>query len=194
MTWLTENPFPLLLIGCLTTVILAGGWLRTGSKWLLVAVLAAIALTIAAVVTERLIVTDRERVTQTLFDIAKLVEHNQIDEALKYAYPKKPEVRSQAAAELPLYRFSEVHIKSNLEVEVFPDRKPPMATAKFNVVVVLSTRDGMLNNQIIPRYAEVTFYKDDDGQWRVGAYTHYDPQRGYTVDPYTGKPYRGGRP
>lgn len=186
MTTLAENPLPALLIGSLTTVILAGGWLRTGSKWLLAAVIAAIVLTLAAVFAERLIVTDREQVTQTLFDIAKLVERNQVNEALEYAYPKTPAVRAQAAAELPRYRFSEVDIKSNLEVKVFPDRTPPMATAEFNVVVVLSTRDpgrdGLINNRRIPRYVEVTFYKDDDGQWRVGAYDHFDPRRGFTVD------------
>ena len=188
MTALFENPLPALLIGSLTTVILAGGWLHTGSKWLLAAVVAAIVLTVAAVLAERLIVTDREQVTQTLFDIAKLVERNQVNEALTYAYPKTPAVRAQAAAELPLYRFSEVDIKSNLEVEVFPERTPPMATAEFNVVVVLSTRDGLLNNRRIPRYVEVTFYKDDDGQWRVGAYNHFDPRRGFTVDPDAGDP------
>ncbi|HPM83134.1 MAG TPA: hypothetical protein PLF81_20665 [Candidatus Anammoximicrobium sp.] len=183
MTTILENPLPALLIGSLTTVILAGGWLRTGSKWLLAAIVAAILLTIGAVLVERFVVTDREQVTQTLFDIADLVERNQVNEALEYAYPKTPAVRSQAAAELPLYRFSEVNIKRNLEVKVFPERNPPMATADFNVVVVLSTREGLITNRRIPRYVEVTFYKDDDGQWRVGAYSHDDPRRGFTVDP-----------
>ncbi|NLF68100.1 MAG: hypothetical protein GX575_03485 [Candidatus Anammoximicrobium sp.] len=183
MTWLTENPLPVLLIGSLTAIILAGGWLQTGSRWLLAAIFAAIALTIGAVLAERLIVTDREQVTQTLFDIAALVERNQVNEALEYAYPGTPAVRSQAAAELPLYRFSEVNIKSNLEVRVSPERHPPTAVAEFNVVVVLSTRDGLLAHRRIPRYLEVTFLQDDDGQWRVGAYEHFDPRRGFTVDP-----------
>jgi hypothetical protein len=182
MTELAENPFPALLIGCLTTVILASGRLRTGSKWLLAAVIATILATVAAVLAERLIVTERERVTQTLFDIAGLVERNQVNEVLEYAYPKTPAVRVQAANELPRYRFSRVDIKRNLEIEVFPDLVPPMATANFNVVVVLDTRDGQFNSQLIPRYVEVTFYKDDDGQWRVGAYEHFTPQRGFTVD------------
>lgn len=191
MIALLENPLPALLIGSLTTVILAGGWLRTGSQWLLAAIIAAIVLTIGAVLVERFVVTDREQVTQTLFDIAALVERNQVKEVLEYAYPKTPAVRSQAAAELPLYRFSEVDIKSNLEVSVFPQRKPPMATAEFNVVVVLSTREGLINNRRIPRYVEATFYKDDDGQWRVGAYSHFDPRRGWTVAP---EDPRGGDP
>ena len=188
MIWLTENPFPALLIGSLTTAILAGGWLRTGSKWLLSAVIAAIALTVGLVLAERWIVTDREQVTQTLHDLAAVVERNEVAAALEYAYSKSPAVRSQAANELPLYRFSEVNIKSNLQVEVFPNVDPPMATAEFNVVVVLSTRDGLIANRRIPRYLEVTFYKEDDGQWRVGAYNHFDPRRGFTVDPDNARP------
>lgn len=191
MTWLTENPFPVLLIGSLTTIILASGWLRTGSRWLLAAVLVALGLTIGLVLTERLIVTDREQVTQTLHEIAALVERNEIDAALEYAYSKSPGVRSQAASELPLYRFAEVNIKSNLQVKVFPKLAPPMAKAEFNVVVVLSTRDGLIANRRIPRYAEVTFYKEEDGQWRVGGYNHFDPRRGFTVDPEDREPDQG---
>jgi hypothetical protein len=189
MTWLTENPFPVLLIGSLTTAILAGGWLRTGSKWLLFAVIAAIAVTVGLVLAERWIVTDREQVTQTLHDLAAVVERNEVATALNYAYSKAPAVRNQAANELPLYRFSEVNIKSNLKVEVFPKLDPPMATAEFNVVVVLTTRDGLITNRRIPRYLEVTFYKEDGGQWRVGAYNHFDPRRGFTVDPEDREPY-----
>ena len=115
MTWLTENPFPVLLIGLLTTAILASGWLCMGSKWLLVAVIAAIGLTVGLVIAERWIVTDREQVTQTLHDLASVVERNEVEAALQYAYSKDPAVRNKAANELPLYRFSEVNIKSNLK-------------------------------------------------------------------------------
>ena len=183
MTWLTENPFPILLIGSLATAILAGGWLRTGSKWLLGGVIAAIALTVGLVIAERWIVTDREQVTRTLYEIAAAVERNDVEAALRHAYSGSPEVYARANAELRLYHFSEVNIKRNLQVEVFPHLDPPMATAEFNVVVVLTTRNGLLTNRRIPRYVEVTFYREDDGRWGVGGYDHFDPRRGWTVDP-----------
>lgn len=189
MIWLTENPFPLLLIGTLTTAILASGWLRTGSKWLLAGVLAAIAVTAGLVLTERWIVTDREQVTQTLHEIAAAVERNDVEGALQYAWSGAPHVYSQANAELRLYRFSEVNIKRNLEVEVFPHHDPPMATAEFNVVVVLTTRNGMFADRRIPRYVEVTFYREADGRWAVGGYDHFAPQRGFMVDPDTPQPW-----
>jgi hypothetical protein len=189
MIWLTENPFPVLLIGTLTTAILAGGWLRTGSKWLLAGVLAAIAVTVGLVLTERWIVTDREQVTWTLYEIAAAVERNDVDGAMQHAYSGAPNVRDHANAELRQYRFSEVNIKRNLQIEVFPNYDPPMARAEFNVVVVLTTRDGLVSNRRIPRYVEVTFYREDDGRWGVGGYDHFDPRRGFMVDPDTQMPY-----
>ncbi len=183
MIWLTEDPLPLLLIGALSTAILASGWLYTGSRWLLAAAITAIGLTVAAVLVERWIVTDREQVTATLYEIAAAVERNDIDGALQYAYSRAPRIREQANTELRLYRFSEVNIKRNLRVEVFPDERPPMAKAEFNVVVVLTTRDGLITNRRIPRYVEVTFYKEADGRWGVANYNHFDPRRGFMTDP-----------
>jgi hypothetical protein len=185
MTWLFENPFPAIVIGALTAAILAGGWLRTGYRWLCYLMIAAILLTVASVLVERAVVTDREQVTQTLHEIAALVERNEIEAALKYAYSGSPQVRRQAAAELPLYEFTEVNIKRNLEIEVFADHKPPKATAEFNVTVVLSSKTGGFHGRV-PRYVEATFFKEEDGQWRVGAYSHFEPTRGYRTDPTPG--------
>jgi hypothetical protein len=189
MIWLTENPFPVLLIGALTTAILVSGWLRTGSKWLLASAIAAVALTVGLVLAERWIVTDREQVTQTLYEIAAAVERNDVDGALEYAYSGTPNVREHANAELRLYRFSEVNIKRNLQIEVFANHDPPMARAEFNVVVVLTTRNGLFTDRRIPRYVEVTFYREDDGRWAIGGYDHFDPRRGFMVDPDTQRPY-----
>jgi len=189
MTWLTENPFPILLIGSLTTAILVGGWLRTGSKWVLGGAIVAIAITVGLVLAERWIVTDREQVSRTLHEIATAVERNDVEAALTYAYSGAPDVRAHADAELRQYRFSEVNIKRNLQIEVFPNRDPPLATAEFNVIVVLTTRDGLVGTRRIPRYVEMTFYKEDDGRWGVGGYEHFDPRRGFMVDPETQRPY-----
>jgi hypothetical protein len=180
MDWILENPLPSVLIGGLTAAMLGSGWLRTGQKWLLALTIAAILLTVGAVFLERIVVTDREQITVTLHEIADLAERNEIEAALEYAYSGTPEVRDHASAELPQYKFQKIDIKRNLRIEVFPDHIPPKAEATFNVLVVLNTRDGPIR---ILRYVEVTFFKEEDGQWRVGDYSHYEPRRAFTVDP-----------
>ncbi len=177
MDWILENPLPSVLIGGLTAAMLGSGWLRTGQKWLLYLTIAAVLLTVGAVVLERVVVTDREQITVALHEIADLVERNEIEAAFQYAYSGAPEVRDHARTELRQYRFHEIDIKRNLRIEVLPDHIPPKAIARFNVLVVLSTRDGPIR---ILRFVEVTFFKEEDGQWRVGAYSHDAPSRAFT--------------
>jgi hypothetical protein len=50
------------------------------------------------------------------------------------------------------------------------------------VVVTLGTRDGFISERRIPRYVEITMYREADGQWRVADYAHDDPRRGWMVD------------
>ena len=83
MELLYENPLPAILIGGLSALILAAGWLKTGSRWLLAGLLVAIAVTVTLVLVERFVETDREQITATLYRIANLVEHNEITEAVE---------------------------------------------------------------------------------------------------------------
>lgn len=177
MTWLYENPLLIIVIGGLTTAILGAGWLRTGRAAPLYLAIAALLLTVAALVVERLVVTDREQIDFTLHEIARLVERNDIDAALNFASASHPAVRAQAAAELPRYKIREIHIKSNLDIRVSPRLQPPQAIAEFNVSVVAGTADGFLNNFPVLRFVEVRLVKEE-GQWKVASYAHYDPMKG----------------
>jgi hypothetical protein len=83
-----------------------------------------------------------------------------------------------ANAELRRIRFEEVDIKRNLEIELFPDRGPPEAEARFNVVVVADAGAGMRH---YPRYVEATFRKEGD-RWLVIDYFHDEPTRSMRID------------
>jgi len=182
MEWIFEDPVPAMIVGGLTAAILGGGWIQTGRQPLLYLMIAVIILTVALVIVERLVVTQREQVTDTLFEIARLVAKNDIEAASGYAYSGAPQIRQAAIAELSLYYFQAVDIKRNLNVKVYPDQDPPKATADFNVVVTLGTRDGFISERRVPRYVELTMYREADGQWRVADYAHDDPRRGWMVD------------
>jgi len=174
-----ESPLPAVVIGGLTTAILGSGWLRTGKQWLLYLMIAAILLTVGVVFLERAVITDREQVKATLYRIAELVERNEIDAAFEYG---SPEVRSEAAGELPMYEFKEVSIRRNLEIEVFPDHIPPKATAEFNVLVVFGTRDHFIAESRVLRFVEVEFLKEETGEWRVSDYEHSPPTDAFRTE------------
>lgn len=182
MTWLMESPLPAVLIGGLTTAILVSGWLRTGKQWILYLTIPVILLAVGAVFLERAVITDREQVKATLYEIAELVERNEIDAAFKYAYSGTPEVRSEADGELPLYEFREVSIRRNLEIKVFPEHIPPKATAEFNVLVVFGPKGQFVGESRILRFVVVTFLQEETGEWRVSDYEHSPPTDAFRTE------------
>jgi hypothetical protein len=98
MEWIFEDPVPTMIIGGLTAAILGGGWIQTGRKSLLYLMIVVILLTVALVIVERLVVTPREQVKDTLFEIARLVAKNDIEAASSYAYSGAPQIRQAAIA------------------------------------------------------------------------------------------------
>jgi hypothetical protein len=179
MTWLYEDPLPIIVMSAILCVALAVGFIKTGQRWLLAALAAVFVLAIALLAIERAVVTDREQVEEVLFTIAEAVERNDIDEALRHVSPNAPGIH-HANVELRRINFREVDIKPNLEIEVFADQIPPTAETRFNVVVIADV--GLGGADRYPRYVEATFVKDGD-RWRVNDYQHFEPTRGMRSEP-----------
>lgn len=177
MIWLTEKPLVIVLMGVTTAIVFGGLWMQTGRKSALYALLGALLATGALLVLERFIVTDREQIDILLHQAAREVERNDLEALFRHTHSRAEWIRQQARAELPRYVFENVSIKSNLEITVRADRRPPTARARFNAVVTLSEREGLIHDRRIPRYVVVDFEKEDDA-WRVVGYEHHDPSRG----------------
>lgn len=179
MTWLLEDPLPILVMGAALAIALVTGFIKTGHKGLLYALAATVVLVIALLALENYVVTDREEVEDVLFEIAEAVERNDIDAAIEHVSPEAPGLE-RANQELRRIQFQEVKIKPNLEIDVFPERAPPEAVAKFNVVVVANV--GLGGMEHYPRYVEATFVKERD-DWVVHDYSHHEPTRGMKINP-----------
>lgn len=179
MTWLVENPVMIAAIGGMTAAGIAFAWLQTGHRRLIHAFVVVVVLTILGLAVESFVVSDREAIESLLHEIARRIEQDDIPRVLSHIDPSAPQVRAQAESELPKYTFSEVNVKSNLEI-VFDSAQPGEAVASFNVVVAGSFRDGSKELWRVPRYAIVTFRKTNS-QWRVVSYEHHDPQQGLTT-------------
>jgi hypothetical protein len=178
MDWLFEKPLFILIMGVLTAVVLGGLWTQTGRKSALYAFLAALGATAGLLLVERWVQTDRERIIATLHEIARVVERNDVQAALRYTHSRAEWIRRQAAAELPRYDFREVRIKPNIVVEISPKADPPTATAKFNAVVVASDKQGLFSDSRVPRFVTVKFEKEGR-DWRVVGYEHQEPFEGF---------------
>jgi hypothetical protein len=76
MTWFTENPMPLVLIGTIVAAALAVVLTRTGRREALWGLIAVVGLVAVAVTAERMIITPREEVRTALDEIRALVAAN----------------------------------------------------------------------------------------------------------------------
>ncbi|MBC8350982.1 MAG: hypothetical protein H8E66_03290 [Planctomycetes bacterium] len=178
MSWLLENPTTVLVLGGITALVFGAIWLQTGRKIELYIMLAIIVAVVGIMVVGRFSKSERRQVKATLYQIASDVERNDVNSVLSHLHPKMAEVRRRAASEMPMYKFEEVKIKQNLEIQVFPDESPPRAVTTFNVVVVASDRSGMVNGRRVPRFVHVTFLKEGE-KWRISDYSHDDPREGF---------------
>ena len=87
MTLLFENPLRIIFIGIVIEAVLGIVLLRTGRGAMLWAMLGVLALTLAGVAVERLVVTEKERVEMTLDGITSALEANDLTRVLSYIAP-----------------------------------------------------------------------------------------------------------
>jgi hypothetical protein len=176
-TLLFEKPVLTGLLGAISAVVLGFLWLQTARRQVLYALIGVLVLTAAGILAAWLVVTEREAVDGVLHEAAAAVEQNDVSALLNLIHSQAPGVRNQAQAEMPRYEFDAVSIKSNLQITLDNPKQPTQATARFNVLVDVSERNGLIKDRRVPRYCIVEFRKDGNA-WRVYSYDHADPQQG----------------
>lgn len=177
MSGLFEQPILPVVLGIITAVILGFAWLQTGRKPFIYGMVIALVLTVLVIVIERTVVTDREAIDAVLRQAAHAVERNDLPGLLRLVHSQAPNIRAQAEAEFPKYRFQSVSIKNNLKITLNQPQDATDAEATFNVVVVGSNREGTIEQMRVARYVIVTFKKEED-VWKVFSYEHRDAQEG----------------
>jgi hypothetical protein len=178
MNWLYEQPLAIVVVGVLVLIALGAAWSATGRQELMYALATAFLLMVAALVTERLVVTDREAIEATLLTIAKDVQSNNIHALTSHVYSGAPELKQKAEAEMPNYHFTECRLTKIHNIEVDVKAQPRTAVAEFNVVATGSFKaEGMEVSNTIPRWVRLNMVREKDGTWAVQNYEHDDPTR-----------------
>ncbi len=174
MTWVLEQPVYILILGVLSVAFLGFAWWQTSYRAMFHAMLAVFALTAGLLILEQLVETDVERVEDTLDQIARDVESNDLELILSHVYSGAQDVYARARNEFPQYQFRRVDIKRNVEVVIAENAHPPRAEVTFNVVVDVEVKATGYAPRV-PRFVRVTMIFEND-RWRVAEYTHDDPQ------------------
>jgi hypothetical protein len=172
-----ESPWSILVIGLAAEAILAVILVRTG-RGVLLAAMAAVAVAVGiGLLVERLVVTDRKLVAQTIDGAAAALEANDLPRLLELLAPDAAETRQAASQVLQEGEFIQVRIYG-LEVNVVRTTSPPTARATFNVIATGKDRRGVLGQQPLPPFKLIVRLRWESGRWLITGHEFVeDPRR-----------------
>ena len=174
MNWLVSSPYYIAAIGFGAAIILGGSWIKTGRRPLLYLLGAALALTSVLLLVGQLVVTDEEAVRDTLHQMARDVEKNDLRLVLSHVHDDAARsIVEQAEYEFPRQKFKSVKVWNNkLVIKIHNDRQPPEATAKFFVTINGDFWKGQHPNQTVLLDVTIKFKQDQDGNWKLLSYDY----------------------
>lgn len=168
MSWLTDNPAPLLALGLLAQIMLGMILWQTRQAWVAVLMIALALANAAAVAFEILYISPTEEITARIDEIARLVETNDHDRVLDCIAPEALQSRAEALAELKQVKVAEASVAGDLRItlEAPADPARPEAMATFIGRVKLQMTRNPLPHDVVIQRLRVWFRKQD-GQWLV---------------------------
>ncbi len=169
MAFLVESPWPVLFAGVVVEAGLAVGLLVTGRGKLIWFMLLVAVLTLAGLVVERLVVTDREAITDTLFTAAVAVEDNDLERLLDCISPSAEEPRRMSRWILDRFDVEKAVIR-NLTIDINRLTSPPTANARFQAIGKGKDRGGVFPYN---SYAQrvVVKMRLENGRWLATGYS-----------------------
>jgi len=163
---LAEDPKLVIFIGIAAVAVLASALPRTERYGLVFLAMAAVlVLTVAGVVAERLVVTEREQVEAVLDDIASALEDNDVDGVLEHLSASAGRTRIRARLGLEELIITDTGIR-NLQISINRLTIPATAEARFDGVIRYRFRAGDIGrNFYAARF--VVVLQLEEGRWMV---------------------------
>ena len=168
-TVLAEQPLLIAIMIGIVAAALAYGWLQTGDRRIAFSTLGAACLIPVPFVIAGSIITDRERILETIYSTATAVEQNDHETAVSVI--ADPDVRQRALAELPNFEFHRIRVR-NVMIKMIEGSLPAEAEVDIDASVLASQTRGSLKNVRVVRRIILTFQQQHDGTWMVTDYTH----------------------
>lgn len=174
MTWITDNPIPLFVLGLLIQVFLGVALWQTGQRWILWLMLLCGCGSIGLLVAESLLTSPTEEVTETLDEIAAAIQTNDPAKVMAFVAPEATQIRSSAEREMKRVVISEAFVAGTPQIQFTTSTEgKPTATASF-----LGRFKGKFARETTPyEQAAVRFklyFRQEGGRWLV---TNYEMNR-----------------
>jgi flagellar motor component MotA len=168
MTYFTEDSMWMIFLGVAVIAVLGAVLFRTGRGYALWAMIGVAVLVVVGVTVEKLIVTEKEEVENTLDDIAAAMEANDLQKLLTYIAPSDKTSRIQATWAMDR---CEIRSASILQLDVTVNRltSPHTAQARFVGIIRYHDRKGQSPYGTHKSTFTVSFEKQG-GRWIVTGY------------------------
>ena len=131
MAWLTEDPTVVLLAIGVVAVAIIIAILKTGRGLYLTWLGGVVLLALLVIVVERYIVTDREKVEDTLYGAAAALEANDVEAVASYLASAGEALEREVRSRMRNTEVRVARIVSDLHIDFSPLEIPPKATASF---------------------------------------------------------------
>ena len=184
LDWLYESAMTPVMIGVLLVAAFGFFGYALQNRNLFWAASICAALTISAVVVERMVETDREKLHASVYGMARCVRDNDFDGLMMYAATDGGDplsnVRAQLEAEIPKCNFRSCRIVGvrDISIDEEDSRKAKIDFVAFVNVDASATQyryDGTVHRRVI-----LSMRKEHDGLWRITSFSHMHPQGGQT--------------
>lgn len=178
--WILDNefnPFLLAFLGCVACLGAFVGWIMSGRKEALYTAAGLFIFFVALIIVERLMISDREAIRETVVRIARDVEKNNREAVFAAIHPKATDILAQAQSEMPQYTFQECRVTRIEETVINATAKPKTAEVEFYVAAKGSFKEGggIAIEGSVPRIVRLFLEQDAEGKWKVVNYSHRAP-------------------
>jgi hypothetical protein len=168
VTWLFENPIAILSVGAMLAVLATVVHLQLRTKGSLITVFAVVLATAMLLAVERLIVTPREEVEQTLDDLAKRITANDLPGVVTFIEPGAKQVRADAESLMPLVTVHRASILGTPEIDVDMVSTPPTATVDCQGLVEVTVKQNGIKGPYMDR-VQIHFVREGEC-WLIDSY------------------------
>ncbi len=174
--WLLEESLPIIIVAVIGGAILAGAMLQTGRQLFLYLLIGWIGVCSLLLAVEYAIVTDAERIENTVYSLAASLEANDIDGVSQHISNDAADVKADIESKLRLVRIESVKIKQNLHVSIHRQFTPIIGTARGNVTVTGHLANNEAMDGRFATFIVLKFQLEEDDQWRIVGYQLFDPR------------------
>lgn len=173
---ITEDCTFHLITGILASIFLGSLYLNTRNNFILYAVIGIVIVTTTIFVTEQMIVTDRERLTKEIYELADAVENNHQARVLQSVDKSMETTIKRIESEMPMYKFELCNISAGPTVTFMQDNSSK-AKVEFTVFVRVGGREFGQGQRAV----ELSYQKNESDQWKITNYRHFDPRENLSL-------------